>query len=64
LDLREIEVPTPCLSKKKNLKPSEIGKIVLHWLNKQENWLLVIDNLDDAYTNTLLKSLTKYLRHA
>ena len=31
-----------------NLKPSEAAKHVLAWLNSQERWLLVIDNLDDV----------------
>ena len=30
-----------------NPKSSDIAKEVLKWLNKQENWLVVIDNLDD-----------------
>jgi tetratricopeptide (TPR) repeat protein len=31
-----------------NANPSDTAKDVLGWLNEQENWLLVIDNLDDA----------------
>ena len=39
---------TQSLPKDSNLKPSDVVKRVLSWLNKQEKWLLVIDNLDDV----------------
>ena len=30
-----------------DLQPIEIAKMVLSWLGRNENWLLVVDNLDD-----------------
>jgi len=46
--LREIGLRTNCiLTTDTGLKPSEIASTVLRWLNKQEKWLLIIDNLDD-----------------
>jgi len=47
---REIGEMTGCLAPagKEGLKPAELAHIVLSWLRLQENWLLVIDNLDDV----------------
>ena len=45
---QEIATRTQCVPENSNLKPSEIVKRVLSWLNEQEKWLLVIDNLDDV----------------
>jgi NB-ARC domain len=45
---QEIATRTQCLPEDSNLKPSDGAKQVLAWLNKQENWLVVIDNLDDV----------------
>lgn len=45
---QEIAKQTLCVPKGASLKPSEIASQVLRWLNGEENWLLVIDNLDDV----------------
>ena len=46
---QEIAKKTGCVrAMNVNANPSDIAKEVLGWLNEQENWLLVIDNLDDA----------------
>jgi len=45
--LQEIGVRTHCLLENKDLKPPEIAARVIRWLNKQENLLFVLDNLDD-----------------
>ena len=44
---REIGKRTGCIDAWGDLSPSDMAKSVLSWLNKQENWLLVIDNADD-----------------
>jgi hypothetical protein len=41
--LREIGKRTGCLS---NVQSTEKG--VISWLNQQDRWLLILDNLDDA----------------
>src|SRR2546423_1005350 len=40
-----VQCPSPI---KTDLKPSDVASTVLRWMNAQENWLLVIDNLDDV----------------
>ena len=45
---QEIAKRTRCLSDYANLKPKEVAENVLSWMNEQESWLLVIDNLDDV----------------
>src|SRR5271154_2665570 len=37
---------TQCVPSRVHLSLSDVAKRVLEWLNVQENWLLVIDNLD------------------
>jgi tetratricopeptide (TPR) repeat protein len=44
---QEIAKWTSCVSEYRNLKPAQTAERVLHWLNQREDWLLVIDNLDD-----------------
>jgi len=44
---QEIAQRTACASQAATLKPPDIARSVLNWLNKQESWLMVIDNLDD-----------------
>lgn len=39
---------TSCIAQIATLKPSELATQVLKWLNREENWLLVIDNLEDV----------------
>jgi tetratricopeptide (TPR) repeat protein len=46
--LQEIGVRTHCLSETMDLKPSDIAAKVLRWLNSQEKWLFILDNLDDV----------------
>jgi tetratricopeptide (TPR) repeat protein len=46
--LQEIGVQTNCIAVGTNLNPSQIAATVLRWLNEQDKWLLVIDNLDDV----------------
>ena len=43
---QDIAERTQCVSGIKNLNVSQVAKKVLEWLNVQDNWLLVIDNLD------------------
>ena len=45
---QEIAKRTQCISDTTDLSPSDVAKSVLSWLNQQQGWLLVIDNLDDA----------------
>ena len=46
---QEIARRTSCIPAAEfNVSPSAVAKAVLLWLNQQDNWLLVIDNLDDA----------------
>jgi len=56
---QEIGEKTGCLSSEtESLKPIEVAKIVLSWLRLQENWLLIIDNLDDvSVTNGYLPTM-------
>lgn len=44
----EIAKRTKCISTIDDTTPSEVAKGVVEWLNTQESWLLVIDNLDDV----------------
>ena len=44
---QEIANRTGCINKTANISPYDVAKSVLSWLNEQEGWLLVIDNLDD-----------------
>jgi tetratricopeptide (TPR) repeat protein len=44
---QEIAKRTRCISDYSILKPLEVAERVLHWLNEQKSWLLVLDNLDD-----------------
>jgi tetratricopeptide (TPR) repeat protein len=39
---------TQCINGVSDLEPSDVAKAVLSWLNRQDRWLLVIDNLEDA----------------
>src|SRR5277367_2298012 len=45
---QEIAERTRCVSRIKNLNPSDVANRVLEWLNIQNCWLFVIDNLDDV----------------
>jgi len=45
---QEIAVQTSCIAKSGTLKPSEIAVQVLKWLNREEKWLLIVDNLEDV----------------
>jgi tetratricopeptide (TPR) repeat protein len=46
---QEIGEKTGCLSTETDRsKPTEVAKKILSWLRRQDNWLLVIDNLDDV----------------
>ena len=38
---------TTCCVKSDDLKPQDVAKSVLRWLEVTESWLLIIDNLDD-----------------
>ena len=42
----KIRTETGCIMEASNL--TETAKLVIKWLQEQENWLLVIDNLDDV----------------
>ena len=44
--LREIAKRTNCLPHMTDIDSSE--KAVISWLNRQDSWLLILDNLDDA----------------
>ena len=44
---QQIATETNCITTTSESKPSETAKQVLSWLQKQTNWLLIIDNLDD-----------------
>jgi len=45
----EIGERTCCIAITENMKPSkEVAQSVIRWLDAQENWLLVIDNVDDV----------------
>lgn len=44
---QEIARRTQCVPNTDALSPSEVAKNVLWWLNRQQKWLLVIDNLDN-----------------
>jgi hypothetical protein len=46
--LQEIGLCTNCVPDNTDLKPPDIAARVLRWLNVQEKWVLVLDNLDDA----------------
>ena len=37
-----------CIINRGDLTPSEVGKSVVSWLNREKGWLLVIDNVDDS----------------
>ena len=43
----EIGKRTGCIDIWADIGPSDMAKSVISWLNKQESWLLVIDNIDD-----------------
>ena len=45
---QEIAKRTRCIDDIADLSPSDVAKSVLSWLNQQQGWLLVIDNLDDV----------------
>ena len=72
---QEIAKRTQCIPSITNLNPSEVAKRVLEWFNAQENWLLVIDNLDqieviDGYLpnqsqsqHTLITTRNSYYDH-
>ena len=44
---QEIGSMTGCVSTATDLEPIEVAKGVLSWLRREQNWLVVIDNLDD-----------------
>jgi hypothetical protein len=44
-DFQDIAQRARCVSGIENLNPSDIAK--REWLNVQENWLLVVDNLEN-----------------
>jgi hypothetical protein len=44
---QEIAQRTGCLNGRIALEPIQLAKEVLSWLRTQENWLLIVDNLDD-----------------
>jgi tetratricopeptide (TPR) repeat protein len=44
----EIGKRTGCIKNHGDLSPSDVAKTVLSWLNKEEGWLLVVDNVDDS----------------
>ena len=46
-EFEKIASQTSCSLKNSNLNSSDLAKEVLKWLNEQDNWLVVIDNLDD-----------------
>ena len=46
--LQEIGLRTHCVPDNTDLKPLDIAAKVLRWLNAQEKWLLILDNLDDV----------------
>jgi hypothetical protein len=45
---QDIAKRTSCPSANVDDKPSETAKLVLDWLDGQESWLVVFDNLDDV----------------
>jgi len=45
---QEIGEKTRCLAGRTGLSPTEVAKEVIAWLRLQENWLLIVDNLDDV----------------
>ena len=45
---QDIAKRTSCPSVNADDKPSETAKLVLDWLDRQESWLIVFDNLDDV----------------
>jgi tetratricopeptide (TPR) repeat protein len=45
---QEIAKTTGLLKGKAEIQPTEVAKTVLLWLRNQDNWLFVIDNLDDV----------------
>jgi hypothetical protein len=52
---QEIAERTRCVASTQHLNPSDVAKRVLEWLKVKENWLLVIDNLDQ------IEVIDKYL---
>ena len=44
---QEIGEKTGCLAGTMALKPVEVANAVIAWLRLRENWLLIVDNLDD-----------------
>lgn len=45
---QEIANTTGLLKGNADIQPTDVAKTVLSWLRNQDNWLLVIDNLDDV----------------
>ena len=43
-----IAIATECVKPAMELAPRVLAKRVLSWLNQQDKWLLVVDNLEDA----------------
>lgn len=43
-----IAIRTGCIQYTVDITPVDIAKFVLSWLREQDDWLLVIDNLDDV----------------
>ena len=44
---QEIGKRVGCIMSRGEVTPSEVAKAVVSWLNKEQGWLLVIDNVDD-----------------
>lgn len=49
-DFQEIAKSAGCLKLDEGGKPTDVAKSVLSWLEQQEGWLLVFDNLDNVAT--------------
>jgi tetratricopeptide (TPR) repeat protein len=45
---QDIAKQTLCVANPETMKPSELTISVLDWLKREENWLLVFDNLEDG----------------
>ena len=63
LGYQRIAKGTKELYSKPDDKPSQLATQVLRWLNNQDNWLLVIDNLDDVEVIDGYLPITSQQRH-
>ena len=45
-DFQQVGRQTQCVSNYASLQPKEATELVLRWLNVQQSWLLIVDNLD------------------